>query len=346
MDKKKSPNEEKVSEEKNEVLEKDDGNDIDLEKLKLQDKQELEEATIICEKLKIQQRQEREWTDEFNQVCKKLEQDVEKMRNDIDAITLENMTKKKREVLDYIHSYKDKNPIIYKSLLTPILAVLCSYTIKEFYLMLYPESIKKSNGFMLESDLQHELIIDMVMTLSRDSSSPVKVLQWRKMLYPQNLFEFETIIPQKIHEFLIASAKEKLEKLDDDVKTLVETAKKDKSVIIPEKADVENLRQYWTQLSQGKLPGTYVTESEMAWPRKTLHYMEMLNPDSETYFDKVMTEDQFEDVIEQAKKRLDSYQFLDDKTKQSPEVQKNIKHLENMIKNKKPPFGYQILQPK
>ncbi len=297
---------------------------------------DLENAVKLKNQREKEQRVYRQWNMEFNAMKNELEKKMIEFRDKVDILDKENIEKHKEDLVLYcLNCFKQKNPIIIENIIGPIIALYGFYSIKECFLRIYPNiPTGKNHPFIVQEDLLEDILQNIIMSFDKRYDQPVSILKWKDFLYPEKYYKFDNVIPNNIHGFIIAESEKLLNELmEQDKETLDEIENKIKM-------------NYWNSLRQGKLPRDYVVESEALWPRRTLHFIEMLDPGQEKMFEKTIDEKDFSILQEQAKKRLTA--FLEeseniDNEKELEFIQNNIDHLQSIVHGN-PPFGYRLLK--
>lgn len=324
--------------------------DVEFDPSKLTPSQQasLEEASKVAESRNEAERKYREHATEYTQLTATLNKKLDEIRDKVDDLTLSNFEECEATVVEFVAEFYDKNPLIYKDLLSPCMATVALYAVKKFLLQLEnrvgDDSVdsnrlpSKMERFVLDPEFTaRSLYGDIVQTFEREYDSPVKVLRYRDMLHPSDAgyMAFEKFVNRDIQNWLQESAQNLL------ADTRSKMASGELSALANYNED--KLKAYCTYLESiaaGELPWGYYGEEEINDPRHTVHYSMMLDPGNEAAFAKTIDSHDFLLVQTKAAARLKAYKDLpaDMKEKLAP----TLAHLQSIVDGK-PPFGYTVV---
>lgn len=308
----------------------------------------LEEASKVVDARNEAERKYREHAAEYTQLTGSLNKKLDELRDKVDALTLSTSEECEAAVVEFVAEFYDKNPLIYKDLLSPCMATVALYAVKKFLLQLEnrvgDDSVEtarlpsKMERFVLDPEFTtRSLYGDIVQTFEREYDSPVKVLRYRDMLHPSDAgyMAFEKFVDRDIQTWLQESAQN----------LLADTRSKMQSGELSEMANYneDKLKSYCAYLENiaaGELPWGYYGEEEINDPRRTVHYSMMLDPGNEAAFAKTIDSHEFLLVQTKAAARIEAYKDLpaDMREKLAP----TLAHLQSIVDGT-PPFGYTVV---
>jgi hypothetical protein len=291
------------------------------------------------------------WTEETKT---EIQQQILHFRNRVDdLLTAEAVDRAEAEMRDWMLQFSRGDPAVYERIFISCSALTMLFALRRLFIYTSHHLAEgemreraianlSQQKFMFPREFCDTLLQELVFSLERTESEPVRLQRYRDMLYPHHWITFEKFISPEIHNWLQVSAEAKIQDLN------VKLANNELTHVDP--AYVQELRDHLNIYAAGRLPWDFVSEEELEDPRVVLHFSELLDPSLHSKFDRTLTSAQFEWLRARAtkqwmelqaafvalKKTDPLYQF-NEKTK------KLMEHLQ-AISRGHPPFGFSITE--
>jgi len=317
---------------------------------KMSENDEAEKSRQYVEQVKVEQEQLQTQKVDFEKHVDEYKDALQKQRDFIDSITEDNCAERTEKLTDYLAEMFFKNKFAYQNVYACVLGTVLAYQCKAFMqrvcskLIDFPvdeqnqirqaekESLRaqkkslSSENFQVDEHHVDDIVVNFVQALERSDGCPLRVLRYKKMLFPNCREHFEMFLPRPVHQWLKLSAVEAKAELHQKKEAF-------------EQKDFEQYSAYLNSLAAGELPWNFVAESELHHPRAMLFYSRLLDVDAENEFAKLRRVDSStaEWLREEAQKRLDTLETLPEDMRSS--LQKQMQHLRSLISGNLP-FGF------